>query len=93
MSSPDDTQRRLATGIVAELEAEGYENAQPVGRGGFGVVYHPNPMDAKEISERYLALVPRLAPMIDDTVTVNIGPGDVRVDTFRSSGAGGSADT
>jgi ATP/maltotriose-dependent transcriptional regulator MalT/serine/threonine protein kinase len=39
MSSPDDTQRRLATGIVAELEAEGYEDAQPVGRGGFGVVY------------------------------------------------------
>src|ERR1700754_220728 len=26
-------------GIVAELEAEGYENAEPVGRGGFGVVY------------------------------------------------------
>ncbi|MDT5104535.1 MAG: serine/threonine-protein kinase PknK, partial [Mycobacterium sp.] len=39
MSSPDDTQRRVATGIVAELEAEGYENAEPVGRGGFGVVY------------------------------------------------------
>jgi serine/threonine-protein kinase PknK len=39
MSSPDDTQRRLATGIVAELEAEGYEDAEPVGRGGFGVVY------------------------------------------------------
>jgi serine/threonine-protein kinase/serine/threonine-protein kinase PknK len=39
MSSPDDTQRRIATGIVAELEAEGYENAEPVGRGGFGVVY------------------------------------------------------
>jgi peptide chain release factor 2 len=28
-------------------------------------------------------------PMIDDTVTVNIGPGDVRVDTFRAGGAGG----
>jgi len=39
MGSPEDTQRRLATGIVAELEAEGYQGAEPVGRGGFGVVY------------------------------------------------------
>ena len=39
MSNPDDTQRRLASGIVAELEAEGYHDAEPVGRGGFGVVY------------------------------------------------------
>jgi ATP/maltotriose-dependent transcriptional regulator MalT len=36
---PDDTRRGLATGIVAELEAEGYHDAEPVGRGGFGVVY------------------------------------------------------
>jgi serine/threonine-protein kinase/serine/threonine-protein kinase PknK len=39
MSKPDDTQRSRATGIVAELEAEGYHDAEPVGRGGFGVVY------------------------------------------------------
>jgi ATP/maltotriose-dependent transcriptional regulator MalT len=39
MSKPDDTQRSLATGIIAELEAEGYHDAEPVGRGGFGVVY------------------------------------------------------
>jgi len=31
-------------------------------------VYNRLPMDAKEIAEKYLALVPRLAPMIDDTV-------------------------
>ena len=31
-------------------------------------VYNRLPIDAKEISERYLAMVPRLAPMIDDTV-------------------------
>jgi adenylosuccinate synthase len=31
-------------------------------------VYNRLPMDAKEISEKYLALVPRLEPMIDDTV-------------------------
>jgi ATP/maltotriose-dependent transcriptional regulator MalT len=36
---PDHTQRGLASGIVAELEAEGYCDAEPVGRGGFGVVY------------------------------------------------------
>jgi serine/threonine-protein kinase/serine/threonine-protein kinase PknK len=29
-------------GIVAELEAEGYHDAEPVGRGGFGVVYRCN---------------------------------------------------
>src|SRR5215475_1569693 len=37
--SPDSTQRGVATGIAAELEAEGYHDAEPVGRGGFGVVY------------------------------------------------------
>jgi len=37
--NPDPTQRGLATGIVAELEAEGYHDAEPVGRGGYGVVY------------------------------------------------------
>ncbi|MDT5283364.1 MAG: serine/threonine-protein kinase PknK [Mycobacterium sp.] len=39
MSNPDDTQRSRSSGIVAELEAEGYLDAEPVGRGGFGVVY------------------------------------------------------
>jgi peptide chain release factor 2 len=28
-------------------------------------------------------------PMVDDTITVDIAPGDLRVDTFRASGAGG----
>jgi ATP/maltotriose-dependent transcriptional regulator MalT len=42
MANPDDTQRRLASGIVAELEADGYHDAEPVGRGGFGVVYRCN---------------------------------------------------
>ncbi|MFZ3348174.1 protein kinase domain-containing protein [Mycobacterium sp.] len=31
--------RDSASDIVAELEAEGYHDAEPVGRGGFGVVY------------------------------------------------------
>lgn len=38
-SSPDATQRTPISGIAAELEAEGYHGAEPVGRGGFGVVY------------------------------------------------------
>jgi ATP/maltotriose-dependent transcriptional regulator MalT len=42
VANPDDTQRGLASGIVAELEAEGYHDAEPVGRGGFGVVYRCN---------------------------------------------------
>jgi ATP/maltotriose-dependent transcriptional regulator MalT len=42
VTNPDETQRRLATGVVAELEAEGYHDAEPVGRGGFGVVYRCN---------------------------------------------------
>ena len=28
-------------------------------------------------------------PMVDDTITVDLAPGDLRVDTFRASGAGG----
>ncbi|MDH6246397.1 serine/threonine-protein kinase [Mycobacterium sp. OTB74] len=39
VSNPDVTQHSLATGIVAELEAEGYHDAEAIGRGGFGVVY------------------------------------------------------
>jgi len=28
-------------------------------------------------------------PMVDDTITLNVAPADLRVDTFRASGAGG----
>ena len=36
--------------------------------GTLSKVYNRLPFDAKELTERYLAYVPRLAPMIDDTV-------------------------
>jgi len=42
VENPDATQTSPASGIVAELEAEGYHDAEPVGRGGFGVVYRCN---------------------------------------------------
>jgi serine/threonine-protein kinase/serine/threonine-protein kinase PknK len=39
VAGPNDTQRKIASGLVSELEAEGYYDAEPIGRGGFGVVY------------------------------------------------------
>lgn len=38
-AGPDTSQRRPVSGIVAELEAEGYHDAEPVGRGNSAVVY------------------------------------------------------
>jgi ATP/maltotriose-dependent transcriptional regulator MalT len=42
VAGPDDTQGKLASGLVSELEVEGYHDAEPIGRGGFGVVYRCN---------------------------------------------------
>ncbi|KXF50719.1 protein kinase [Rhodococcus sp. SC4] len=36
---PLDTQRYVVPTVAAELEAAGFDNAQEIGRGGFGVVY------------------------------------------------------
>ena len=36
---PEETQRDLRLPIVAELDAAGFEDAEEIGRGGFGVVY------------------------------------------------------
>ncbi|MFE3056958.1 protein kinase [Nocardia sp. NPDC059239] len=36
---PSSTQRQATLGIEAELEAEGFEDAELIGRGGFGAVY------------------------------------------------------
>ena len=38
-TQPEDTQRDLRLGIVAELDDAGFEDAEEVGHGGFGVVY------------------------------------------------------
>jgi peptide chain release factor 2 len=47
-----------------------------------------SPFDANQRRHTSFASA-AVMPMIDDTITVNIGPGDVRVDTFRAGGAGG----
>ena len=38
-SDPLPTQGDVHTGIPAELMAEGFDDAQEIGRGGFGIVY------------------------------------------------------
>lgn len=38
-SKPDRTQRDVANAVAAELSAAGFEDADEIGRGGFGVVY------------------------------------------------------
>jgi peptide chain release factor 2 len=47
-----------------------------------------SPFDANKRRHTSFALVEAL-PVIDDDVTVNIKPDDVKLDTFRASGAGG----
>jgi ATP/maltotriose-dependent transcriptional regulator MalT len=48
-ASPDATRRRPVSGIVAELEAEGYDDAEPVGRGSFAVVYRCNQLSLDRV--------------------------------------------
>jgi peptide chain release factor 2 len=47
-----------------------------------------SPYDANQRRHTSFSAV-AVMPLIDDTIEVNIAPGDVRVDTFRAGGAGG----
>jgi peptide chain release factor 2 len=47
-----------------------------------------SPFDAAQRRHTSFASV-FVFPIVDDTITVDIAPGDLRVDTFRASGAGG----
>lgn len=47
-----------------------------------------SPYDAAQRRHTSFASV-FIYPMVDDTIKVDIAPGDLRVDTFRASGAGG----
>lgn len=39
MEQGEATQRGLTLGVVADLEAAGFSDAEPIGQGGFGIVY------------------------------------------------------
>jgi peptide chain release factor 2 len=58
------------------------------GESGVHRLVRISPYDAAQRRHTSFASV-FVFPMVDDTITVNIAPGDLRVDTFRASGAGG----
>ncbi len=58
------------------------------GESGVHRLVRISPFDAAQRRHTSFASV-FVYPMVDDTITVNIQPGDLRVDTFRASGAGG----
>jgi peptide chain release factor 2 len=70
-----------------EIDAEyayGYLKAES----GVHRLVRISPYDANQRRHTSFASV-FVFPMVDDTITVDIAPADLRVDTFRASGAGG----
>ncbi|TQM32356.1 serine/threonine-protein kinase [Nocardia bhagyanarayanae] len=49
MADMQPTQRSPSSGVVADLNAEGFEEAEEIGRGGFGVVYRCKQPDLDRI--------------------------------------------
>lgn len=49
MADLPPTQRNRAAGIIAELNTEGFEQAEEIGRGGFGVVYRCTQPDLNRV--------------------------------------------
>ena len=73
----------------ATIEIEGeYAYGYLKGESGVHRLVRISPYDAAQRRHTSFASV-FVFPMVDDTITVNIAPGDLRVDTFRASGAGG----
>jgi serine/threonine-protein kinase PknK len=60
-AGPDAARRRPVSGIAAELAAEGYHDAEPVGRGNFAVVYR-----CKQLSLDRDVAVKVLSSYLDD---------------------------
>ncbi|HEY6866198.1 MAG TPA: peptide chain release factor-like protein, partial [Candidatus Eisenbacteria bacterium] len=73
----------------ATIEINGeYAYGYLKGESGVHRLVRISPYDAAQRRHTSFASV-FVFPMVDDTITVNIAPGDLRVDTFRASGAGG----
>jgi peptide chain release factor 2 len=73
----------------ATIEIDGeYAYGYLKGESGVHRLVRISPFDAAQRRHTSFASV-FVYPMVDDTVTVNISPQDLRIDTFRSSGAGG----
>ena len=73
----------------ATIEINGeYASGYLKGESGVHRLVRISPYDAAQRRHTSFASV-FVFPMIDDTITVQIAPGDLRVDTFRASGAGG----
>lgn len=82
----DDTEAGIksATFIVEGTNAYGYlKNEKGVHR-----LVRISPFNAQGKRQTSFAML-EVTPEIDDDVTVDIDPGDLRIDTYRSSGAGG----
>jgi peptide chain release factor 2 len=58
------------------------------GESGVHRLVRISPFDAAQRRHTSFASV-FVYPMVDDTITLDVQPGDLRVDTFRASGAGG----
>jgi len=72
---------------VLEIEGEfayGYLRSE----NGVHRLVRISPYDANQRRHTSFSSV-QVTPAVDDTITVDINPGDLRVDTFRASGAGG----
>lgn len=80
----DDAGIKDATLEIEGEYAYGYLKAET----GVHRLVRISPYDANQRRHTSFASV-SVMPTLDDTVTVNIAPGDIRVDTFRAGGAGG----
>jgi peptide chain release factor 2 len=73
----------------ATIEINGeYAYGYLKGESGVHRLVRISPYDAAQRRHTSFASV-FVFPMVDDTITVDIAPADLRIDTFRASGAGG----
>ena len=80
----DEAGVKSATILVGGTHAYGYLKAEK----GVHRLVRISPFDASGRRHTSFAAVD-VMPEIDDAVEVNVNPADIRVDTFRASGAGG----